>query len=93
MKIPVNPQWRPRPCGRGNGTLPQIEYGDLVDESVELPEVFPHSLCASRKGNTPPRVVWSVGRCGLVERAKEPLEGDDHGRKVVGWRTAAHFRQ
>ena len=66
--------------------LPQIEHGNAVDESVELPDVFPHLLCASRKGNTSPRVVWSVVRRGLVKRTKKLPEGGGHWCRVLRWR-------
>ena len=66
--------------------LPQTEHGNAVYESVELPDVFPHLLGASRKGNTSPRVVWSVVRCGLVKGTKKLPQGGDQWFGVLRWR-------
>ena len=73
--------------------LPETEHGNAVYESVELPDVFPHLLCASRKGNTSPRVVWSVVRCGLVKGTKKLPEGGDQWLRGPAVAQAAHSHQ
>jgi hypothetical protein len=66
--------------------LPQIEHGNAVHDAFELPDVFPDLLCASRKRNTSPRVVWSVVRRGLVKRTKKLGEGGGDWCRVLRWR-------